>query len=533
MADRKQIIVDVNANLKGYKRGLKDAEKETKNFGRHIKALGGMIAAAFSVREIARFVGEVSKLAGEAEGVENAFKRIGDAALMEDLRMATRGTVSDLELMKRTVSASNLGLPVQNLAQLFEFASRRAQETGESVDYLVNSIVTGIGRKSTMILDNLGISATRLKDELGGAGLEASSTFEVAAAVARIAEEEMSKAGDAVETTKDKTEQLRSAFDNLKVSLGKLVNESIRPFSGGLTKVVQGLDKFIKRVTFIKGLGGYKGMGIVGALTQGAEIDALMNAIAASEAAAAKVERIMRVSKQGPLEKPTDRVLPTTQGDKAGTAAFFEAKALAEQREMQDLVNAGKLREIDLINETAKAEQEYRKEALDGMKSQIELSKEAGDSYMQLGETFAMVWASSIEGADTFGEAVKEGIKGTIKALIAQGLTGLISNTLATHPPPASLALAGTYAALGGALMGAVSKFAAGGIVAGPNSGDTVPIMASGGEMMLNSGQQSRLFNLINSGGSGGGHVRFEIEGRKLVGVLDNTSKYNNIVRGG
>ena len=140
-----ELLVSINAKTDKLEKGLGKAEKEVSGFGKQVTKIGGLIASAFAVSKVAAFTTEITNLAGQAEGVENAFKRIADADTLNDLREATRGTVSDLELMKRTVLASNLGLPVENLAKLFEFASRRAQETGENVDYLVNSVVFCLG----------------------------------------------------------------------------------------------------------------------------------------------------------------------------------------------------------------------------------------------------------------------------------------------------------------------------------------------------------------------------------------------------
>ena len=56
--------------------------------------------------------------------------------------------------------------------------------------------------------------------------------------------------------------------------------------------------------------------------------------------------------------------------------------------------------------------------------------------------------------------------------------------------------------------------------------GDNVYARLNSGEMVLNGRQQANLFNMINSGGLiGGGQVTFKIQGRELVGVLNN---YNN-----
>ena len=65
-------------------------------------------------------------------------------------------------------------------------------------------------------------------------------------------------------------------------------------------------------------------------------------------------------------------------------------------------------------------------------------------------------------------------------------------------------------------------KFANGGIVGGNSySGDNQLARVNSGEMILNRGQQSKLFKMINSGGMGG-KVEFEIRGDRLKGVLKN-----------
>ena len=185
------------------------------------------MAAAFSVQAIAAFAKESFLMAASLEGIENAFNRIGSKKVFDDLQKATAGTVSQLDLMKAAVQASNFQIPVEKLASLFEFARRRAKETGESVDYLVNSIVTGIGRKSPLILDNLGISAVRLREELKGVGVESATVGDITEIVGRIAQEEMGKMGEEVKSSADEVQRLAAEFDNLKISIGKkLINEA-------------------------------------------------------------------------------------------------------------------------------------------------------------------------------------------------------------------------------------------------------------------------------------------------------------------
>ncbi len=224
------LIVRIKGDNKDLKSALADSNKKMTNFGATVKKIGGYIAAAFGVRAIVNFTKEAVQLAAEAEGIKAAFERIGNPKLLDDLKRATKGTVSELELMRRAVMASNFQLPMNQLASLLEFATKRAQETGQSVDYLVQSIVLGIGRKSPLILDNLGISAVRLREELKGAGVELTTVADVAGAVGKIAAEEMQKAGGIIETTGVKIEQIKAKWQEVKLSFGEniLASESLK-----------------------------------------------------------------------------------------------------------------------------------------------------------------------------------------------------------------------------------------------------------------------------------------------------------------
>lgn len=228
-------ILDLKARTGSYTRNVKAAANHTKkakdNIGKAQKATAGLknsfqgIAAAagiaFGAQQIVSFTKDLIKLSGEAEGVRTAFDRISKAGTMKELQAATKGTVSELELMKRAVSAQNLGLPVENLASLFEFATKRAQDTGESVDYLVNSIVTGIGRKSPLILDNLGITAVQLREKLKGVGMETASVADVAAAVGEIAADSMRESGKVMDTNATKVANLKTQWEDFKLSLAE------------------------------------------------------------------------------------------------------------------------------------------------------------------------------------------------------------------------------------------------------------------------------------------------------------------------
>lgn len=99
------------------------------------------------------------EMAEQADGVTKAFNAMDNPNLLDNLRKATKGTVNDVQLMTAAVQANDFRIPLEDLGKYLEFAQLKAQQTGQSVDYMTNSIVTGLGRKSPLILDNLGISA--------------------------------------------------------------------------------------------------------------------------------------------------------------------------------------------------------------------------------------------------------------------------------------------------------------------------------------------------------------------------------------
>lgn len=367
-----KLAVLITANSAQFTKELSKTNASIQNFVGGIKSLAGTVGIAFGVREVINFGFEISKLAGEAEGVRNAFIRLrNSSAILEQMKVATGNTVSELNLMKAAVQANNFQIPVENLAKLFQFATLRAQQTGQSVDYLVESIILGIGRKclvgetliktksglkrideinngeevptlsltgdiidgiikavhknglrdvykvdlvngysitatdnhrlytssgykmlmeftdntslltdrgfvkiksisysgkeyvydvsipetenffangivshnSPLILDNLGISAIRLREKLRGVSAEAATVGDVAKVVGDIATEELSNMAEFSDNAATKIQKLSSSWDNFKVSVGDAANSS-GIFGGILQRLTDTLNLF-------------------------------------------------------------------------------------------------------------------------------------------------------------------------------------------------------------------------------------------------------------------------------------------------
>lgn len=207
--------------------------------------------AASAVAEMGQLVKESVKVAQEAEGIRIAYERLNQPNLMQTLKEQTHGVVSELELMKAAVKFNDFKLPVEELGTMLAFAQQKAKDTGQSVDYMVDSIVTGLGRKSLMILDNLGLSAAEIKEKM-------KETGDMTSAVGAIIREQMSKAGDYIETAADRaakadadlqdamlrlgdtfkplSDSASNMWTNIKVGALDLLNNAIRPLVDALTE---------------------------------------------------------------------------------------------------------------------------------------------------------------------------------------------------------------------------------------------------------------------------------------------------------
>lgn len=153
------------------------------------------------------------EMAEQADGVTKAFNAMDNPNLLDNLRKATKGTVNDVQLMTAAVQAKDFRIPLEDLGKYLEFAQLKAQQTGQSVDYMTNSIVTGLGRKSPMILDNLGISAAEISEKT-------KETGDFMKAVAEIVDTQLAEAGETYISAADRAAQKTVELQNAQKALG-------------------------------------------------------------------------------------------------------------------------------------------------------------------------------------------------------------------------------------------------------------------------------------------------------------------------
>lgn len=153
------------------------------------------------------------EMAETADGVTKAFKDMDQPDLLENLRKATKNTVNDVQLMTAAVQAKDFRIPLEDLGKYLQFAQLKAQQTGQSVEYMTDSIVTGLGRKSPLILDNLGISAAEISEKT-------KETGDFMKAVAEIVDTQLAEAGETYISAADRAAQKTVELQNAQKALG-------------------------------------------------------------------------------------------------------------------------------------------------------------------------------------------------------------------------------------------------------------------------------------------------------------------------
>ena len=192
----------------------KYSEPQTMSFFRGEMFVRFAELAGKALQKVKEFAAEGISMAESADGVIHAFSRLDRPELLDNLRKATRGTVSDIELMKAAVKAKDFRIPLDDLGKYLSFAQLKAQQLDVSVQQMTDDIVTGLGRQSPQILDNLGLSATEISEKTKETGSFMKS-------VASIVENELAEAGETYISAADRAAQKTTSLQNRQLELGK------------------------------------------------------------------------------------------------------------------------------------------------------------------------------------------------------------------------------------------------------------------------------------------------------------------------
>jgi len=200
---------------------------------------------------------KMAQAAAKLESMERAFRNLsqgsGSAAIaIEKLREATNNTVSDFDLFQQANNAMILGVSnnADEMSRLFDMAQRLGRAMGVDTRRSVESLITGIGRQSRLMLDNLGIIVSaeqaykRYAEEnnlVASALTDAQKKQAFFNETLRQGESALAATGKEVLSQQDSMDQLGTAFANLNTRIGDLTKE--------LTPLIDASTNFVNAIT--------------------------------------------------------------------------------------------------------------------------------------------------------------------------------------------------------------------------------------------------------------------------------------------
>jgi len=217
-------------------RGVQTMDSTFKRFGATLKSMVAFGAITILARGITQGVTRLFQLNQEARNVKIAFEALADPGLLQAMQESTQLMVKDLELMKQAVMFINFGLSQADLPKYFAFAQKRAQQTGESVEFMVRSLVVGLGRKSIKVLDNLQIDVAKFQEAVRGG-----QTF--VEALGDAIDEEMGKGGELIE---NRALQMEVAWNNFGLAVSRFTEGPGEAFAEWMTETLSLMTEMIK-----------------------------------------------------------------------------------------------------------------------------------------------------------------------------------------------------------------------------------------------------------------------------------------------
>ena len=201
--------------------------------------LGAGLGAFFAADQLVGTTVELTKLAAQSERARAAFDDLAAGAgqsgqaMLDAMRTATAGTVADTDLMVSANRAMMLGVAdtAEEMSGLMAAAIERGRALGVSAQQAVSDVITGIGRMSPEILDNLGIVGVAAAFDTYAASLgktaDQLTDVERKQALVNAVLASASPGGQVIDDAAAAFERMDASIANMRGALGQLFSPAV------------------------------------------------------------------------------------------------------------------------------------------------------------------------------------------------------------------------------------------------------------------------------------------------------------------
>lgn len=279
-------IRQVKAELAGLDEAAQSAAGGLSGLGQLLTGgliAGGLMMLADQAIGAAGAIYDLGKSGAAAQALEDSFDDLAAsvgasaAQMLDALRGASQGMIADQELILAANRSILLGVAdtSEEMAQLLQVATARGKAMGLSATQAFNDLVTGLGRMSPMILDNLGIVTGGEKvfaDYAEAIGKSADALTD-AERKAALFNKVISESADLVEQgiSANPFAQLEAGMSNLQTETGQLLAPIVSEFAAVGARAATELTGILQRTAAaeLPNIGQQIGYGIGDAISGG------------------------------------------------------------------------------------------------------------------------------------------------------------------------------------------------------------------------------------------------------------------------
>lgn len=180
---------------------------------------------------------------------------LNSKSILDWLKTSSKGTVAEYDLILAANKAMSLGVAKNtwDFTTLMDIARTKAKNMGITTTQAYNDIVTGLGRGSAMILDNLGIvvDSTEANEEyaksIGKTAAQLTDAEKKQALINKVVSDgrkEMQAMWDVPLSNKEKMEKFAVAIDNLKGAIGNALIPVVQNLIAAITPLAEKVANF-------------------------------------------------------------------------------------------------------------------------------------------------------------------------------------------------------------------------------------------------------------------------------------------------
>ena len=248
------------ASLKGVGKAGKDMSL---SLGSSLKSVAKLGGGFFAAQGLIKGLQNTIRLSGELQKVSLGFKNLSNEAnfsadTFNKLNMALDGTVNEMDIMRQANNAMLLGIfeTEDQMAEMFDIAQRLGSALGQDATFAVESLTTGLGRQSKLMLDNLGIMIDTNKayedfaraNNLVASELDDGQRKQAFVNAAMLSARQLSASlGDETLTTADAISRMTASASNLGATLGNKVSPFIKLSANATADFLDGINAWMKK----------------------------------------------------------------------------------------------------------------------------------------------------------------------------------------------------------------------------------------------------------------------------------------------